>query len=105
MIFFFAGYHPEIDNHLFQELLKYNILNKKWSKVFTQHTDKMPKESVSNAVAMKDDVMVVNIRIKSLLKEEILTFSLLIFRFLCQMYRCLVAQVIHLGIFVQIMHI
>lgn len=53
------GYNPDTENHVFPELLKFNILTKKWSKVFTSGDDKMPKESVSNAVAMKNDVLVV----------------------------------------------
>lgn len=60
MFVVFSGYNPDADRNLFSELLKYNILTQKWSRVFTQNTEKMPQESVSNAVTMKDDIMVVS---------------------------------------------
>lgn len=60
MLFVFVlGYNPETESHLFPELLKFNILTRKWSRVFTQYTDGMPKESVSNAITIKDDTLLV----------------------------------------------
>lgn len=59
MVCYILGYNPEIENRLFTELLKYNILSRKWSKVFTQNTERMPRESVSNAIGIMDDTLLV----------------------------------------------
>lgn len=53
------GFNPETDANLFQELLKFNFLTQKWSKVFSAGTAKMPRESVSNALTLKDNCLVV----------------------------------------------
>lgn len=55
-----TGYNPDAGTVLFQELLKFNFLTQKWSKVFSANTDKMPKESVSNALTLKDNCLVVS---------------------------------------------
>lgn len=56
-----TGYNPDVgDSYLFPELLKFNFSTQKWSKVFTTKLEKMPKESVSNALTLlKDDSLVV----------------------------------------------
>lgn len=56
---YLAGYNPDTDANLFQELLKFNFLTQRWSKVFSSKTNKMPKESVSNALTLKENCLVV----------------------------------------------
>lgn len=63
------GFNPDIRQpsertrtaFLFQEMWKFNTMTKKWSKTFTQNmdSDRLPEELASNAVVMKDDMMVV----------------------------------------------
>lgn len=50
--------------YLFQEMWQFNILTRKWNKVFTQNveTNRMPEELASNAVVMRGDMLVVSIK-------------------------------------------
>lgn len=54
------GYNPDTDETLFQEMLKFNFITQKWSKVFSSKTAKMPKETVSNALTLRDNCLVVS---------------------------------------------
>lgn len=68
---FSAGYNPHIDSKLLPELLKFNFLTQKWSIVFSSKSDQMPQESVSNALALKDNCLLVTER-KSKCMEQFL---------------------------------
>lgn len=67
--FIYTGYNPDTESHVFPELLKFNVLTQRWCKVYIQETANMPKESVSNAIAMRKDLLVVRI-------YEIILFSM-----------------------------
>lgn len=66
---FILGFNPDLripnetarTAYLFQEMWKFNIMTQKWSKTFTPNVDasRMPEELASNAVVMKDGMMVV----------------------------------------------
>lgn len=64
-----TGFNPDVQNsrdprtqYLFQELWKFNIMTQRWSKVFSANADadRMPVELASNAIVMKDDMLVVS---------------------------------------------
>ncbi|XP_055316110.1 kelch domain-containing protein 10 homolog [Sitodiplosis mosellana] len=57
-LFSFGGYNPNIENKLLPELLKFNFLTQKWSIVFSSKSSNMPQESVSNALTLKDNCLV-----------------------------------------------
>lgn len=58
--FVISGFNPEIQSpYLFQEFWKFNLLTQRWSRVFNANTGNMPEELISNAVAIRDDVMLV----------------------------------------------
>lgn len=55
-----AGFNPHIMSpFLFRECWKFNLITKRWSKVFNEETDGMPEELVSNAVKVIGDMMLV----------------------------------------------
>lgn len=59
--YFFSGFNPHIASpYLFKEMWKFNLLTQRWSTVFTAESENMPEELVSNAVAIKDDIMLVS---------------------------------------------
>lgn len=67
-IFCFGGFNPDLAEthgqrraaYLFQELWKYDLVSKKWTLVFGPNAKDMPEEPASNAIVLKDDMILVN---------------------------------------------
>lgn len=64
-IYCFGGFNPDIIDgrrrtaFLFQELWKFDTFTKKWTLVYGPRADGMPEELASNAVYLKEDMIIV----------------------------------------------
>lgn len=67
-LFCFGGFNPDLRigpprgrrANLFQELWKYDMLTRKWCVVLNSKTENMPDELASSAIALKDNILIVN---------------------------------------------
>lgn len=69
-IYSFGGFNPDVltynshhGDHLMPEMWKFNILTKKWSLINDGREPTMPKVVVSNAMAIKNNVIFVSVDI------------------------------------------
>ncbi len=71
-LYCFGGFNPNIRErtsgpidridrtlYLFQELWKFDLFTKKWSKVYSSTTEGMPAELASNAVILRNNMLIV----------------------------------------------
>ena len=64
-IFCFGGFNPNLNaggqQYLFHELWRFDTFTKKWRLVFGSQFEGMPNESASNAVHLKDDMVIASV--------------------------------------------
>lgn len=65
-LYCFGGFNPNVPNnstgrtlYLFQELWRFDLFTKKWSLVYSPTDEGMPDELASNAVILKNNMLIV----------------------------------------------
>lgn len=62
-LYCFGGFNPNVGSRgrqpLFQELWKFDLFTKKWNIIYSPGTEGMPVELASNAVILKNNMLIV----------------------------------------------
>lgn len=106
-LYCFGGFNPNRGGHrtnrtmfLFQELWKFDLFTKKWNVVYSSSIEGMPEELASNAVILKNNMLIVW-ESDSYHTHGVQTLKIFLFFFHLR-FRCLVEQAFPLEVLARI---